>query len=278
MLLGAHVSIAGGLTNAPRNAHQFGCEVFQMFSRSPQGGPAPDITQDVVRKFRAACDENEQAAWYIHTPYYINLASNQDRIRKASIRIIREELERGSLLGAASVMTHLGSAKDMGEGQALAVVIDGLRAILDGYRGSSELLLEISAGAGMVIGDTFEELSTILKALNFQCGVCFDTQHAFASGYDIRTPSAVAATMRTFNDVIGLEHLKLSHCNDSKVGLGERKDRHEHIGKGHISEEGFRSLFAHPAMQKINFVLETEPGGAADDLALLKHIRNNVIS
>lgn len=273
MLFGAHVSIAGGLAEAPKNAAAIGCEVFQMFSRSPRGGPAPAITLEGARTFRDACDRHQQQAWYIHTPYYINLASERTTIRSVSIRIIREELERGSQLGAAFVMTHLGSAKDMGKDRALPIVAAGLAKALEGYTGTTVLLLEISAGAGQVIGDTFQELADLLKRLDYQAGICYDTQHGFASGYDIRTPAAVDATLTAFDDTIGLEHLKLSHCNDSKVAFGDRKDRHEHIGKGAIGEKGFKALITDSRMKSVNLLLETPPEGAFEDLAILKRLR-----
>lgn len=273
MKFGAHVSIAGGVQNAPKNAVDIGCEVFQMFTRSPQGGPAPELTPDVVQAFHEACEEHKQEAWYIHTPYYINLASGEARIRHNSVRIIREELERGSLLGAMAVMTHLGSAKDMGEEQAFDVVLEGVKNILDGYTGKTKFLMEISAGAGMVIGDTFEELGKIVRATHGKAGICFDTQHAFASGYDLRTNESVAAVAKEFGEKIGFEHLYASHCNDSMVDFASHKDRHEHIGKGKIGKEGFYALFANPHFGKINYLLETEPGGVKEDLKILKAIR-----
>lgn len=273
MRFGAHVSTAGGVQEAPKNAAAIGCEVFQMFSRSPRGGPAPLLTKDVLDAFRAACDENKQQAWYIHTPYYINLASSKASIRNASVRIIREELERGTALGATAVMTHIGSAKDMDEKEAQQLVIQGLKKIVDGYKGTTQFLLEISAGAGMVIGDTFEELGMLLKAVKDNVAICFDTQHAFGSGYDVRTPAAVAKTLKNFDAAIGLDFLKLSHCNDSMVPLASHKDRHEHIGKGEIGLDGFRAIFGNKQFQKIDFLLETAPDGVRDDLAILKKLR-----
>ncbi|MFH1171896.1 MAG: deoxyribonuclease IV [bacterium] len=274
MLIGAHVSTAGGLAEAPKHAASCGCEVFQFFSRSPRGGSAPALTPDLLRDFRAACEVNKQVEWYIHTPYYINLASEKVRIRQASIRVIREELERGSLLKARYVMTHLGSAKDVGEERARNIVIQGLTSVLDGYRGTCELLIEISAGAGMIIGDTFEELHAILKALKSHSGICYDTQHAFASGYDIRTSAAVETTLDAFDAIIGLEHLKLSHCNDSQSDLGSHKDRHEHIGKGKIGMAGFHALMHNSRFSNINLVLETPSDGSVNDIATLKRLRS----
>ncbi len=276
MLFGAHVSIAGGVQNAPKNADGIGCEIFQMFTRSPQGGPAPLLTPDVVKAFRDACEEHKQEAWYIHTPYYINLASGDPHIRHNSVRIIREELERGSTLGATAIMTHLGSAKDMGEEQAFEVVLEGVKKILEGYTGKTTFLVEIAAGAGMVIGDTFEELGKIVHATHGKAGICFDTQHAFASGYDLRTKESVAEVAKEFSAKIGFEHLYASHCNDSMVAFESHKDRHEHIGKGKIGKEGFHALLANYHFGKINYLLETEPGGVKEDLTILKAIRASV--
>src|SRR3989338_3834439 len=162
MKFGAHVSIAGGIQNAPLNAGKIGCEVFQMFTRSPQGGPAPKLTPEIVDEFRLNCEKNSLTDWVIHSPYYINFASVEERIRASSARVIREELERGSLIGANYVMFHPGSARDVGEVEAMKFCIEGIKRVLEGYNGSTKLLIEMSAGAGMVIGDTFEELAELL--------------------------------------------------------------------------------------------------------------------
>ncbi|MEY4745000.1 MAG: hypothetical protein RL272_945, partial [Candidatus Parcubacteria bacterium] len=231
MLFGAHVSAAGGLSNVPKNAAELGLECFQFFSRPPQGGRVSPIAREEAAAFLAGCDANGFSTWYIHAPYVINLASKKARIRASSVEILRGELERGTMLKAAAVMFHPGSASGVGEEQGLALVIDGIKRILKGYKGSTRFLIEISAGAGMVIGDRFEEVRRMIDGVEDErIGVCFDTAHAFASGYDLRTPEAVAATMAEFDRVIGLPRLELSHCNDSKVGIGGRKDRHEHLG------------------------------------------------
>jgi apurinic endonuclease APN1 len=162
----------------------------------------------------------------------------------------------------------------VGEERGVKLVIDGMKRILRGYKGSTRLLIEISAGAGMVIGDAFEEVRTIMDGVGDErVGVCFDTAHAFASGYDLRTPDAVAATMTAFDKIVGLAHLDVSHCNDSKVDIGERKDRHEHLGKGMIGLGGFKAVVGSSAFAKVNLILETPPEGVADDLAILKRLR-----
>jgi deoxyribonuclease-4 len=273
MLLGAHVSIQGGLPKAPERAAEIGCECFQIFTRSPRGGPAGELTGELVRDFRRACDQYEQNAWYIHTPYYINLASTGRRIYPASIKVVREELERGSAIGASAVMTHLGSAGDAPRAEALKRVIAGIKKILSGYRGTTQLLAEIAAGSGGILGDSFEELAVVVKATRGKCGVCFDTQHAFASGYDLRTPTAIGQTFDDFDNVIGLEYLALSHCNDSLTPLGSHKDRHSHIGQGEIGQKGFRAILQEPRLKDIDFILETRTEGVREDLKLLKRFR-----
>lgn len=278
MRFGAHVSAAGGLWNAPKNAAALGCEVFQMFSRPPQGGKPAPITKEVAEQFTQAMQEHKQAVAYIHAPYFINLASGQARIRHSSIYIIRDELERGSLLGCRAVMFHPGSAKDVGEEKGVQLVIDGLNKVMDGYAGSCQLLIEISAGAGMVMGDTFDEVAAFLAGAERgkEIDVCFDTQHAFASGYDLRTAETLQETFKQFDKLIGLKRLVMSHCNDSQVALGGHKDRHEHLGDGLIGLPGFRALVEHKKLQHLDLILETpwEPDdGVRKDMEILKSFR-----
>lgn len=277
MKFGAHVSASGGLWNAPANAAAIGCEIFQFFSRPPQGGNPPKLDDATVAKFRRACEKHEYDAYVIHAPYIVNFASVEPRIRDGSLRIIREELERGTALGAKAVIFHPGSARDVDTATGIRMVADGVNAILEGYRGSCRLLIEISAGSGTVIGDTFDEVRDILKTVGREdVGVCFDTAHAFASGYDLRDEAAVAATFRTFDAEIGLERLMMSHCNDSKVELGARKDRHDHLGEGHIGLAGFRALLAHPRLTGLLWIVETPNEGQAEDLKALKSIRSSL--
>lgn len=276
MLFGAHVSAGGGIWNAPENAAKIGCEVFQYFSRPPQGGPAPKLTEDVIRRFREACDRHGFGTHVIHAPYILNLASLDTRIRQGSIRMIREELDRGTLLGAKAVMFHPGSAREVDLETGITMVADGIREILKGYKGTTQLLIEISAGSGNVIGDTFEEVTAILNQIQEESvGVCFDTAHAFASGYDLRTPDEVKNVISKFDRVIGLERLVMSHCNDSKVELGAKKDRHDHLGDGHIGLEGFRALLADKRLSHLFWIVETPVGGQANDIEKLKKIREN---
>jgi deoxyribonuclease-4 len=279
MLFGAHVSIAGGHANAPKNAQKIGCEVFQFFTRSPQGGKVAEITSETVLAFQKSMKENNQKECYVHAPYFINFASTNPRVYHGSTSVIRQELERASLLGAKFLMTHLGSYKDSGEKEGFAMVVDGLNKTIDGYKGETEFLIEIAAGAGEVIGATFEEIGKIIhhpKLKKYKIGVCFDTEHAFASGYDLRTEKAVENTLSEFDNSIGLDRLKMFHCNDSKVEFGAHKDRHEHIGEGFIGTGGFTALLSNKHLQDKSFILETEHDKVEEDLKILKKIRQNI--
>lgn len=281
MRFGLHVSIAGGVFNAPANAAVYGCEVFQIFTRSPRGGKPPPLTQEVLKQFTAATEQHHQAAWYVHTPYYVNFASENDRIRFGTIAIVREELERASQLGATALMTHLGSAKDSGEQKSRQLVIEGLAEMLDGYTGSCRFLIEMAAGSGAVLGDNFEEIADYIgqveqkkKAWCGKIGVCLDTCHAFTAGYDLRTVETAGATLKKFDQVIGLDRLALIHANDSKADFNAHIDRHEHLGQGKIGHAGFAALVKHPKLKNVDFILETpHDGNEQQDLDLLKKLR-----
>ncbi|MDD5463681.1 MAG: deoxyribonuclease IV [Candidatus Moranbacteria bacterium] len=272
MLIGCHVSIAGGVFNAPKQASIFGCEAMQIFTRSPQGGKAPELTSEVLEKFKNSLSEFNIQETVVHTPFYINYASADNRIRHNTVAIVRDELERASLLGAKYVMTHLGSAGELSESQAAEKVAEMLKKTLDGYTGSAELLLENAAGSGKIIGATFSQLAEILKAVNHTklVGICLDTQHSFASGYDWRD---FQNTLKKIDQEIGLENIKLIHANDSKTELASRKDRHEHIGKGLIGEAAFKDIVNFAQEKNISMILETEHDFVKEDVELLKKFR-----
>lgn len=277
MQFGAHVSIAKGIFNAPLNAAAIGAEAFQIFTRSPHGGPVAPITPDHAALFKKNCELVGITEWVVHAPYYINYASANNRVRFGSISAVRQELDRASAIGAKYVMAHLGSYSDLGRDAGFGQVIEGLRKTLDSYENSAEFLIEISAGSGNVIGDTFEELAEIIfnpKLKKFKIGVCYDTQHAFASGYDERNAEALEKTLEKFDKILGLDRFKMSHCNDSKVPLGAQRDRHEHIGKGYIGLEGFEAIVKNPKLRSINFFCETEHDLVKEDLLLLKTLRD----
>jgi len=297
MNVGCHISIAGGIQNAPERATALGCEIMQIFTRSPQGGKAPELTDELIKEFKLKTKNHKLKTVVVHTPYYINFASANNRIRYGSVSVVRDELERASILGAKYVMTHLGSAAiknpslssspSQGEdvlmksGQVRVENIDVvekcaemLKKTLDGYSGSAELLIENSAGAGKIIGATFLQIAEIIKKVNSDslAGVCMDTQHSFASGYDWRD---FDATIKQIDSEIGIEKIKLIHANDSMTELSSHKDRHEHIGQGKIGPEAFKNIVAFAKENNIDMILETEHEKVKEDIEILKSMRGN---
>lgn len=275
MKFGSHVSIAGGIDKAPGRAKELGCECFQIFSRSPRGGKAPELTEELVGSFKKACAEHGFTDYYIHTPYYINFASAKKELRESASVIIREELERARTIGARHIMTHLGSSKDTDRKDAVKMVAGGLSKAIDGTDLPGLLLLENTAGQGATIGDTFEELAEILRLIGDpEIGICIDTAHLLASGYDIRTPEALEETLSAISQTVGLDRVKLIHGNDSKADLGERKDRHEHIGRGKVGLDGFKAILSRPELKNLDMIVELPPDKVAADIALLKDLRS----
>jgi deoxyribonuclease-4 len=279
MRIGTHVSIAGGIWKAPGNAAKVGAEVFQIFSRSPHGGPVKPITPDISKEFSEELKKYKLDTFYIHAPYFINLASVKGNIYYGSISVIREELERGTLLGSTALMTHLGSFGELSDEEGIEREVKALLKVMDGYEGTTQLLLEISAGAGRVVGDTFEEIAWILddkRLKKYDIGVCFDSCHAFQSIYDMRTKKDVDATMKQFDKVIGLERLVMMHANDSKAEFGSHLDRHENLGQGKIGLEGFKAMADHKFLGKLDWILETPKDDPKDDpknIAILNKLR-----
>lgn len=285
MKIGCHISIAGGIQNAPQRAKDLGCETFQIFTRSPQGGKAAPITKETIESFQAEMTKYGFTDFVVHAPYFINFGSTAKNIFYGSVSIIKDELQRCSLLGAKFLMVHLGTFKEIGEEEGMKQVIKGLSKILEDYDGSTEFLLEISAGAGAVIGDTFDELGEFTKELKKYKGfggICFDTQHAFSSGYEVNTKSGLKKVFKEFERDIGMKYMRMVHANDSKVELGGKRDRHEHIGEGLIGEAGFfeilQFLQGHEKKMKEQqlLILETEHDKVKADIAKLKELRSQL--
>jgi deoxyribonuclease IV len=286
--IGCHVSAAGGVFNAPKNAAELECETFQIFTRPPMGGKAPVIDESMVEKFKQEMEKYKFTDFVVHCPYIVNLGSAQPRIFHGTLSIMGEELKRANSLGATYVMTHLGSFKDLGREKGMAQAQKGLVEVLKKYEGDTKFLLEIAAGSGEVIGASFEVLKELMEPLvKFKTfgGICFDTQHAFSSGYDIRDSKSVAETFKKFDKIIGLKWLKMSHINDSKIELGGKKDRHDHIGDGKIGEKGFKALLEFfSQMSKVKgqmsdpfpLIFETEHDKVEKDMEILKKLRNKI--
>lgn len=284
MSSGLHLSIAKGLGKVPLEAQKIGCECFQIFSRSPHGGGNKIIDTQVITQFRANHLATGSSHFYIHTPYYINLASSDRKIFYGSVAAVKTELETADLLGARGVVTHIGSAGKNLLTEARQRVVKGLLQIflendMKTYRTyKTKLLLEITAGSGKILGSTFEEIaffiSEVEKVLGENVlGVCFDTAHAFASGYDLRTSKTVADTIKQFDALIGWHRVELIHLNDSLAPFNSKVDRHANLGKGEIGLRGLQEFMHSPLLRQKDFVLETPVPDNVLDLGLLKNIR-----
>lgn len=293
MKFGLHISIEGGVEKAPGRAFDLGCECFQIFSRSPHGGKTKVIDNEAAKVFKNKMS-GQTMNFFIHSPYYINFASGNNRIYYGSISAIRSELEVADLVGAKGVVTHLGSAKDLGNKEAKLKLVEGLikifQSLVSGKNTdakkeelefNAKLLLEITAGSGNIMGDTFEEIAYFIKEAEKKIGknvlgVCFDTAHAFASGYDLSTAAAVKKTLDDFDKTIGIDRIKLVHLNDSAADLNSHIDRHANIGSGKIGMEGIAAFLTELKARDLDFVLETPPSGSQKDLETLKELRENL--
>ncbi len=265
MRVGIHISISGGFTKAVKRLLELGCNSCQMFSRSPRGGKARDLKEDEVTTFRELCSINDINPVVVHIPYVLNLATPDPDMHRYAAQMVREDLERADALGAAYLVLHMGSHKGEGTEKGLRQVSGALTTALEGYCGNTVLLLENTSGAGSEVGYLFEHLAAVLQMLESDnAGICFDTCHGFAAGYDLSTYERVNGTVDKFDSIIGIDKLKLIHANDAMFPLGSAKDRHADIGAGHIGEEGFRAILNHTLLKDKPFILETPAAGDAD--------------
>ena len=275
MRLGVHVSIAGGLLEAIERATRLSCNMMQIFSRSPRGGPAPTWTSTQLEAF----DQRRRRAGLdpliVHGPYIINLASPDPRIWSASLRLYQEEYARCAQLQAQLLVTHVGSHRGDGEAAGVARVAEALNRTLAGLEASTRILLENTAGAGQGLGYQFEQLAEIRARLTQppRVGICLDTAHLFAAGFAIHTAKGLKETLNAFDRLVGLEHLALIHLNDSKPPFNSRVDRHWHIGQGAIGLEAMRRIVTDPQLARLPFILETPKDTEDDDPRNLATVR-----
>jgi deoxyribonuclease-4 len=282
--LGIHTSIAGSYLNALESARKLGCNALQIFSASPrmwQLGSAR-IADAEAAAFRARREELGLGPLVIHANYLINLASAQPMLRVRSIQAFHDELVRAAALGADFLVVHPGARGESNGAQAAATVAESLKqSARRAPFGGLKILLENTAGMGTSVASRLEELAEILAGLpDLPVDACLDTAHLFASGYDIRSEAGLASTIGQIEGTIGLERVPVWHINDSKIALGGRVDRHEHLGKGKIGAEAFERLLTHPRLSALPpeglagraFLLETpidEPGDDRRNVAML---------
>ena len=262
-LLGAHMSIAGGLHLAFTRIRKVKGEALQIFLSNQRQWRTPPLTSEMIRDFRLQWQKNKQMVVAAHDSYLVNLAAPDQTLAAKSVAAFADELQRAAILGIPFLITHPGSHRGEGVEAGLERFIVNMdRAITQSETSTVTILIENTAGQGTNLGSTFEEIAFILNASQYGegLGVCFDTSHAFAAGYDIRTRTTYEHTFSKFDQVIGLERLEFFHLNDSKRPLGSRVDRHQHIGKGEIGLAGFRLLLNDPRFQQHPMVLETPKG------------------
>jgi deoxyribonuclease IV len=267
MKFGAHMSISGGLHKAFGHGERAGCDTVQIFSKNQQQWRGKPLTAEDVALFQAEQLRTGFEPLIVHDSYLINLASPKDDLWEKSIAAFADELERCAALGIPYLVTHPGAHVGSGEEVGLRREADALNRLFDADTGAPTMvLLETTAGQGTCLGYRFEHLAMLIELVEHdqRIGICVDTCHLLAAGYDIRTPEACAATFDELDRVIGLERIKAFHLNDSQKDLGSRVDRHTHIGEGCVGLDGFRAILNDPRFAQLPMILETPKG---DDLA-----------
>ncbi|MFI5333109.1 MAG: deoxyribonuclease IV [Candidatus Babeliales bacterium] len=259
LLLGAHISTAGGFDKAITRAQSINCTAIQIFTKSNRQWAAKPITQDEQEVFKKAVKETGITSLLSHATYLINIGSGQEDILIKSRALLTTELERCDQLGIPYLVLHPGSYGTGSEQQCLETIATSLDNVFEHYTGSAMVLLENMAGQGSSVCYSFEQLAEIRTRTKYKnkVGICIDTCHAFAAGYDLRTSATYEQVWHEFDRIIGLSHLKALHINDSKKPLGSRVDRHAYIGQGAIGLEGFKLLFNDPRFFDIPKILET---------------------
>lgn len=279
MFLGAHVSTSGGVDKAPANGARIGCEAIQVFTKNQRQWKAKPLSTAEIENYRGEIAKSKIQLTVTHDSYLINLASPENDILKRSRDAFEDEVERCEQLGIPYLIFHPGSHVGSGEKAGLRSIADSINDTLDKKPGyATQLLLETTAGQGTNLGYSFEQLAEILEIVKEKdrVGICVDSCHIFAAGYEIRTAEEYRSTMKQLEQVIGLKKVKAFHLNDSKNPLASKVDRHEHIGQGHIGIEAFRLIVNDERFQGIPMVLET-PGEEEDfirNLQLLKSLRS----
>jgi deoxyribonuclease-4 len=273
MRLGLHVGAAGGYDEAVAYAERLGCTSMQIFSGNPKTYRIGAMDVPALERFRAARAAAGIETCAIHTSYLINLASDDPKIANGSRRLLENDVAVAAAGGIDFVNTHLGSYGKRDRAEGFAAVVTLLERALEAIAPGVFIVLENSAGAGQLCGGTLEELGAFVRAIDHpQLGICLDTAHSWAAGYDIDSRDGVDRFVALAEATVSLERFKMFHFNDTQIPLGGHKDRHWHIGEGLIGFDGFRALAAHPALHEKTAILET-PGEETDDVRNMQSIR-----
>ena len=261
MLIGAHMSVAGGVSRAIARATLHGCEALQIFTKNANQWRAQPLPAGEIRRFRELADQSGLTPIVSHASYLINLATAAAGLRKQSIEAFVDELDRADALGLLGVVIHPGTCTSGTEDDALALIAAAIQSTFAARpNGRAMVLLEHTAGQGRTLGHRFEHLARILEHLDGapRVGVCLDTCHLLAAGYDIVSESGYQETFASFDRLVGVSRLRVVHGNDSKKPCGSRIDRHEHVGDGCLGLEPFRRLLHDPRFATLPILIETE--------------------
>jgi deoxyribonuclease-4 len=276
MKLGFHVSISGGFALSVQRAFELGCTCMQIFSRNPRGWTIKPMDKDDIAQFKKLREQWDIGPVFVHTNYLINLASSKPDLYEKSIEQLVIDLERTETLGAEYLVTHLGSASGQTPQWMIDRVSNALNIAMKLHQPKSTILLENTAGEKGDIGYELEQVQEVISRLKdpSRIGICYDTCHGFAAGYDVRTKRAVDALARKIDTVVGLKRLKGMHLNDCLRDYGSHVDRHWHIGEGKVGLDGFRALLNHPAFKDVPKIMETPKDSEEDDPRNMRTVKS----
>ncbi len=276
MRLGFHVSIAGGFSKSVERAYELGCTCMQIFSRNPRGWTVKPLDPVDIAEFKRLRKKWDVGPVFVYTNYLINLASTRPDLYERSIEQFVIDLERTEALGAEYLVTHLGSASDKDAPWMIERVSSALSMAMKLHAPRATILLENTAGEAGDVGYTLEQVQDVISRLKDASafGLCYDTCHGFAAGYDLRSGKDVDALAKRIDATVGLDRLKGMHLNDCLKDFNSRVDRHWHIGEGKIGPEGFKLLLHHPAFKDVPKVMETPKETEEDDPRNMRKVRS----
>ncbi|HXY53994.1 MAG TPA: deoxyribonuclease IV [Nitrospirota bacterium] len=276
MRIGFHVSISGGFSLAVRRAFELGCTCMQIFSRNPRGWTVKPLDKSDIAEFRRLREQWDIGPVFVHTNYLINLASPRPDLYEKSVEQFVIDLERTEALGAEYLVTHLGSASSRSEDWMIERVSSALNMAMRLHPPRATTLLENTAGESGDVGYTLEQVQEVISRLtdSSRFGICYDTCHGFAAGYDIRSQKGIDALAEKIASTVGLKRLKGMHLNDCLKDFNSHVDRHWHIGEGKIGLDGFKILLNHPIFKDIPKIMETPKETEEDDPRNMKVVRS----
>ncbi len=279
MRLGFHVSISGGFSYSVQRAFELGCTCMQIFCRNPRGWIVKPLDKDDINEFKKLREQWDIGPVFVHTNYLINLASSRPDLYEKSIEQFVIDMERTEALGAEYLVTHLGSASGADPAWMINRVSDAINMAMKLHPPISTILLENTAGEKGDIGYNLEQIQEVISKLKdaTRIGICYDTCHGFAAGYDIRTKKHVEALAKKMDSTVGLKRLKGLHLNDCLRDFGSHVDRHWHIGEGKIGLDGFKVLLNHSAFKNVPKIMETPKETEEDDIRNMKTVKSLVI-